>query len=58
MSENAIESGKVTPEPAAAKPKRKPAKKAKSAKKTARVKKAAALTSPVHQAGLRWSTLA
>ena len=35
--ENAIPS-----EPAAAKPKRKPAKKAKSAKKTARVKKAAA----------------
>ena len=42
MSENAIDSAKVTPEPAAAKPKRKPAKKAKSAKKTARVKKAAA----------------
>jgi hypothetical protein len=41
MSENAIDSAKVTSELAAAKPKRKPAKKAKSAKKTSRAKSAA-----------------
>jgi uncharacterized protein DUF3489 len=41
MSENVIDSVKATPEPAAAKLKRKP-KKAKPAKKAARTKKAAA----------------
>jgi hypothetical protein len=39
MSENAIDSAKVTPEPAAAKPKRKPGKKAKPANKAGRAKK-------------------
>jgi len=42
MSENAIDSVKATPEPAGAKPKRKPGKKAKPAKKASRVKKPAA----------------
>ena len=41
MSENAIESVKATPEPADAKPKRKPGKKAKPAKNAQRAKKAA-----------------
>jgi len=41
MSENAIDSVKATPEPAAAKPKGKPGKKIKPAKKTARAKKPA-----------------
>jgi hypothetical protein len=41
MTENAIDSVKATPEPAAAKPKRKPGKKAKSPKKAARAKKPA-----------------
>ena len=42
MSENAIDSVKATPEPAGAKPKRKPGKKAKPAKKVGRTKKPAA----------------
>ena len=42
MSENAIDSVKAPPEPAGAKPKRKPGKKAKPAKKVGRTKKAAA----------------
>ena len=41
MSENVIDSVKATPEPADAKPKRKPGKKAKPPKKAARPKKAA-----------------
>ena len=42
MSENAIDSTKATPEPAAVKPKRKPGKKAKPANKAGRAKKPAA----------------
>jgi hypothetical protein len=42
MSDNPIDSVKATPEPAAAKPKRKAGKKAKAAKKAGRAKKAAA----------------
>jgi cell division septation protein DedD len=42
MSENAIDSTKATQEPAAAKPKRKPGKKAKPANKAGRAKKPAA----------------
>jgi hypothetical protein len=41
MSENAIDSVKATPEPAGAKPTRKPGKKAKPAQKADRGKKAA-----------------
>jgi len=41
MSDNAIDSVKATPEPAAVKPERKPGKKPKSPKKAARAKKAA-----------------
>jgi uncharacterized protein DUF3489 len=42
MSDNAIDSVKGAPEPAAAKPKRKPATKAKPGKKAGRAKEAAA----------------